>query len=57
MQPLVFEHFFSNDHKCFLEDSSTTLNDKTDGSEPTRREKYWRRALKTVTPSGLNTIN
>ena len=48
MQPLVFEHIFSNDHKSFLEDSSNTLNDKTDGSEPTRREKYWRRALKTL---------
>ena len=31
--------------------------DKTDGSDPTRREEYWRRVLKTVTPYGLNTIN
>ena len=23
---------------------------------PTRREEYWRRVLKTVTPYGLNTV-
>ena len=56
MQPLVFEHFSSNDHNGFLEDCSITLIDKTDGSDPTRREEYWRRVLKTVTPYGLNTI-
>ena len=57
MQPLVFEHFSSNDHNGFLEDCSITLIDKTDGSDPTRREEYWRRVLKTVTPYGLNTID
>ena len=57
MQPLVFEHFSSNDHKGFLEDCSITLIGKTDGSDPTRREEYWRRVLKTVTPYGLNMID
>ena len=57
MQPLVYEDFSSNDHSSFLEDCSITLIDKTDGSDPTRREKYWRRILKTVTPHGLNTID
>ena len=56
-QPLVFEHFSSNDHNGFLEDCSITLIDKTDGSDPTRREEYWRRVLKTVTPYELNTID
>ena len=56
MQPLVLEHFFSNKHNGFLEDCSITLIDKTDGSDPTRREEYWRRVLKTVTPYGLNTM-
>ena len=56
MQPLDFEHFSSNDHNGLLEDCSITLIDKTDGSDPTRREEYWRRVLKTVTPYGLNTI-
>ena len=57
MQPLVFKHFSSNDHNGFLEDCSITLIDKTDGSDPTRREEYWRRVLKTVTLYGLNTID
>ena len=30
MQPLVFEHYSSNDHNGFLEYSSITLIDKTD---------------------------
>ena len=55
MQSLVFEHFSSNDHRDFLEDCSTTLTDKTDGSNHTRRKEYWRRVLKSVTPYGLNT--
>ena len=50
MQPLVLEQFSSNDHNGFLEDYSITLIDKTDGSDPTRSEEYWRRVLKTVTP-------
>ena len=57
MQPLVFGHFSSNDYNGFLEDCSITLIDKTDRSDPTRTEEYWRRVLKSVTPYGLNTIN
>ena len=56
MQPLVFDHFSSNDHNVFLEDCSITLIDKTDGAHPTKREEYWRRVFKSVTPYGLNTI-
>ena len=56
MQPLLFEHFSSNGHNDFLEASSITLIDKTDGSDSTRREEYWRRVLKTVTPYELNAI-
>ena len=57
MQPLVFEHFSSNDHNSSLEDCSITLIGKTNGSDPSKREEYWRRVLKTVTPYGLNTID
>ena len=57
MQPLVFEHFSLNDHNGLLENCDNTLVDKIDGSDPTRREEYWRRVLKTVTPYGLNTID
>ena len=34
-----------------------TLIEKTDGSDPTTREEYWRRELKTVTPYALKTID
>ena len=57
IQPLVVEHFSSNDHNGFLKDCSITLIDKANGSDPTRREEYWRRVLKIVTPYGLNTID
>ena len=57
MQIFVFEPFSSNDYNGFLVDCSITLIDKTDGSDPTRREEYWRRVLKTATPYGLNTID
>ena len=57
MQPLVFEQFSSNDHNGFLEDCSITLIDKTNGADPTRREEYWRRVLKTVMPYGLNKVD
>ena len=36
---------------------SITLIDKTDGSDSTRREEYWRKVLKTVAPYGLNTLS
>ena len=30
---------------------------KNDGSDPTRKEEYWRKVLKTATPYGLNTLD
>ena len=57
MQLELFEHFADDDHNCFLNDCSITLIDKTDGSDPKRREEYWRKVLKTVVPYGLNTLN
>ena len=56
MQADLFEHFASHGHSGFLEDCTITLIDKTDGVDPTRREEYWRRVLKTVSPYGLNTV-
>ena len=43
-------------HNGFLKDCTITLSNKTDGADPTRREEYWRRVLKTVSPYGLNTV-
>ena len=57
MQPELFEHFAAGNHDYFLTDCSITLIDKIDGSDPTRREEYWRKVLKTVAPYGLNTLN
>ena len=55
--PELFEHFAVDNHRCFLNDCSITLIDKTDNSNPTRREDYCRKALKTVAPYELNTLN
>ena len=48
MQVDVLEHFPSYEHNGFTEDCTITLIDKTDGADPTRREEYWRKVLKTV---------
>ena len=57
MQVDLFEHFASYWVDVFLENWTITLTDKTDGAYPTRREEYWRRVLKTVSPYVLNTAN
>ena len=54
MQPELFEHFHSEEHNGFLQDCSITLIDKTDYSDTTRREEYWRVVLKLVAPYGQN---
>ena len=56
MQADLFKCFASNTHSGFLEDCTITLFYKTNGSVPTRREEYWRRVQKTVSPYGLNTV-
>ena len=48
MQPELFQHFHSEEYDGFLQDCGITLLDKTDGSDPTRREEYWHVVLKTV---------
>ena len=57
IHPELFEHFQAITYNCFLTDCSITLIDKTDGSDPTTREEYWRKVLKTVARYGLNTLN
>ena len=56
MQPELFEHIATEHYNCFLTDGSITLTDRTDDSDPTRREEYWRKVLKTAAPYGLNTL-
>ena len=54
MQYHIFEHFSMEGHDGFLEDCIITFIDKTDASDPTRREKYWINILNTLVPNGLN---
>ena len=54
MQEYLYSHFESEGHNGFLEDVSIALIDKTDGSDPTKRETNWMHTLKTLAPYGLN---
>ena len=46
--------FLSEDHNGLIEDCEIIFIDKTDPSDPTRREYFWMRVLKTTAPLGLN---
>ena len=50
IQEHLYKHFESEGHTEFLDDVSITLTDTTDGSNPTKRENYWMRTLKTYAP-------
>ena len=47
-------HFVQSDHQGFLKELEVRLIDKTLGSEPTKREFYWMRTLKTLYLDNLN---
>ena len=51
----MHEHFLSDNHQSFEEDVSICLIDRTDPSDPHKRQHYWMRALKSIVPFGLNT--
>ena len=53
MQEHLFRHFPNPGCNGFLNVLITFIN-KTDHSDPLRREEYWTRALKTMAPFGLN---
>ena len=57
MQEYLYSHFESEGHNGFLENVSTTLIYKTDGSDPTIRETFWMHTLKKLTPYGHNVEN
>ena len=57
MQEHLFRHFSSPRRNGFLNNVSITFIDKTDPSDPLKREDYWRRTLETVAPFGLNIEN
>ena len=53
-QKFLQSHFLKQDRKGFLKDVEVRLIDKTKGYDPTKREFYWMRILKTLHPDGLN---
>ena len=42
MQQHLYEHFCSSNHNCFISDVSVKFIDKTDPSDPLKRDDYWR---------------
>ena len=50
MKPKLFKYFHLEEHTVFLQGSSITLIDKTDGSDPASREECWGAVLKTMAP-------
>ena len=54
MQEHLFRHFSSPGHNGFVNDVSVTFIDKTDTSDPLKRENFCREALMTMVLFGLN---
>ena len=52
-----FAHFQTAGHSGFINDTEIRFIDKTDPSESTRREDFWRDTLKTCYTQGLNNID
>ena len=53
-QKYLHDHFLQDDHHGFLNDVHDILINKTQASDPTKREYFWMRILKTYYPYGLN---
>ena len=54
MQEHLFRNFSSPGHNGLLNNVSITFIDKTDPSDPLKREDHWRRTFKIMAPFGLN---
>ena len=48
------QHFLSDGHKGLMNDCEIIFIGKTDSSDPTKREFFWMRVRKTITPLSLN---
>ena len=53
-QKFLQSHILQQDHKGFLKDVEVQLIDKTQASDPNKREFYWMRTFRTLYPDGLN---
>ena len=40
IQQNLYQHFYSSNHNCFISDVSVTFIDKTDPSDPLKKEDY-----------------
>ena len=54
MEQHLYDHFCSSNHNCFISYVSVTIIERTDPSDPHKREDYWRSTQKTMAPFGLN---
>ena len=54
MQKYSHDHFSSEGHNGLINDVEIVFIDKTDPSDPTRREEFWRNKLKILVPYGFN---
>ena len=54
MQKYLHDHFLGEDHDGLVHNVVITFIDKTDPSDPERREEFWRTKLRTLAPHGLN---
>ena len=55
-QNYFHQHFLTENHHGLLEDCEIKLIDKVDSSDPTKREFFWMRKLKTLAPLDLNVL-
>ena len=53
-QNYLHQHFLNEGHNGLEYDCEIIFIDKTDLSDPTRRESFWMRVFKTIAPLGLN---
>ena len=54
MQKYLHDHFLSEDQDSLLNNVEIKLIDKTDPSDPERREEFWKTKLRTLATLGLN---
>ena len=54
MQRYLHEHFLSEGHNGLINDVESVFIDKTDPSDPTKREEFWRTMLRSLGTFVLN---
>ena len=53
-QKHLYGNFMLEEHMQFVNDVSIIFTDKTDPTDPLKREQHWRHTLKALVPYGLN---